>query len=323
MIEARINRKKFSAYAMDIESHNDSESIAKQETSIWLGCFINDENKVEDESSYFYSIEEFLSRLEDLTRPKRKENGSRAIQNIAVYIYNLSFEWSFILPVLLRLGFTFSETINKDSEMVYNSVSTKSCSSVWEVNLKFSKKNGFIKFRDLAKIFGGGLGKVAKAFNLPTQKGEIDYRLNRLHNYTITKEEKEYCFKDTRIIIDILLEMKNREDKDFFNSMSMASYSMRKLIKRGWPRKTKPYLEYRKEYPELGEEETRFLREGVEGGITYAPSDYQYKTISKPIIHIDAHRPPNAPFQRILKPIPLWRRRVFYGRASSRSYLRL
>ena len=73
MIEARINRKKFSVYAMDVESHNDTESIARQETSIWLGCFINDENKREDEDSYFYSIDSFLDRLDSLSEPKRKE----------------------------------------------------------------------------------------------------------------------------------------------------------------------------------------------------------------------------------------------------------
>ena len=290
MIKARINRKKYSVYAMDVESHNDLESIAKQETSIWLGCLINDENTKDDENSYFYTIDEFITRLEDLSKPKRLENKSRRITNIAVYIYNLSFEWSFILPKLLERGYTFKDNIDKEDEFVFNSISTKSCSSVWQVNLKSGKKYGTIILRDLAKIFGGGLGKVAKAFNLPTQKGEIDYRLNRLHNYTITKEEKEYCFNDTRIIIDILLEMNRREDKDFWNSMSMASYSMRKLIKRGWPRKTKPYLEYRKEYPELGEEETKFLRLGVEGGITYAPDLYQYKLITDKICHIDAHQ---------------------------------
>lgn len=290
MITARINRKKFSVYAMDIESHNDSESIAKQETSMWLGCLINDENKVGDENSYFYTMSEFINRLEDLSSPKRKENKTRVVSNIAVYIYNLSFEWSFLLPELLKRGYVFKETIEKEDEFVFNSISTKSCSSVWQVNLKASKRHGTIILRDLAKIFGGGLGNVAKAFNLPTQKGEIDYRKNRLHNYKITKKEKEYCFKDTRIIIDILLEMNNRGDKDFWNSISMASYSMRKLLKRGWPRDTKPYMKYRESYPELGEEETKFLREGVEGGITYAPSDWQYLTITKRICHIDAHQ---------------------------------
>ena len=290
MIKARINRKKYSIYAMDVESHNDEESIEKQETSIWLGCFINDENTKDDENSYFYTIDQFINKLETLSKPKRKENGSREIQNIAVYIYNLSFEWSFILPVLLERGYEFKEELDDKDEFKYNSISTKSCSSVWQVNLRGPKGHGSIILRDLAKIFGGGLGKVAKAFNLPTQKGEIDYRKNRLHNYTITKEEKYYCFADTRIIIDILLEMNNREDKDFWNSMSMASYSMRKLLKRGWPRDTKPYMKYRESYPELGEEETKFLREGVEGGITYAPSDWQYLTITKKICHIDAHQ---------------------------------
>ena len=290
MIEARINRKKFSVYAMDVESHNDYESIAKRETSIWLGCLINDENRKEDENSYFYTIEEFLSRLEDLSKPKRKENGSRKVSNIAVYIYNLSFEWSFILDKLLARGYQFKEKIDKEDEFVFNSISTKSCSSVWQVNIKSSKKNGIIMLRDLAKIFGGGLGKVAKAFNLPTQKGEIDYRKNRLHNYVITDEEKFYCFDDTRIIIDILLEMINRDDKDFWNSISMASYSMRKLLKRGWPRATKPYQKYRESYPELNEQETAFLRQGVEGGITYAPANWQYKLITEKICHIDAHQ---------------------------------
>lgn len=290
MINVRINRKKYSVYAMDIESHNDEESIAKQETSMWLGCFINDENKVEEESSYFYNMNQFIDILEDLSRPKRLENKSRKVSNIAVYIYNLSFEWSFLFPYLLERGYKFAEKITKEDEFVFNSISTKSCSSVWQVNIKAGKKHGLIILRDLAKLFGGGLAKVAKAFNLPTQKGEIDYRKNRLHNYTITPEEKEYCFKDTRIIIDILLEMINKEDKDFWNSMSMASYSMRKLLKRGWPRSTKPYQQYRKLYPELNADETAFLRSGTEGGITYPPSNWQFKEIKDDICHIDAHQ---------------------------------
>ena len=84
--------------------------------------------------------------------------------------------------------------------------------------------------------------------------------------------------------------MIERNDKDFWNSMSMASYSMRKLIKRGWPRKFKPYQEFRKCYPELSEDETNFLRLGVEGGITYAPSDWQFKEIKQKICHVDFHQ---------------------------------
>lgn len=286
----RIGRRKFNVKAMDVESHNDSESIAKNETSIWLGCYIDENSKVNEESSYFYTIGEFLDRLEEETKPRRK-NDSRLCNNLCIYIYNLSFEWSFILPVLLERGFTFKESIEiKEDEFCYNSVSTKSCSSVWSVNLKFGKRHGIIVLKDLAKIFGGGLGNVAKAFKLETQKGEIDYRLNRLHGHIVTQEEKEYCFKDTRIIIDILLKMAEKNDKTFFKSLSMASYSMKKLLEAGFPRCTKPYQEFRKICPELDEQETNFLREGVEGGITYAPAKWQFRIIDKKIAHIDAHQ---------------------------------
>lgn len=291
-MNVRINRKKYNVFAFDIESHNDEESIKNKTTSMWLGCLIDENSKIDDESSYLYTMEEFLEKLEDLSNPKRKHGEKKKpCKNLCIYVYNLSFEWSFILPVLIQKGFTFKETIEDEDEYCFNTISTHSVSSVWNINLKFSAKSGNIIFRDLAKIYGGGLGKVAKAFNLPTQKGEIDYRLNRLHRPPrfATQEEKEYCFKDTRIIVDILLEMIKRQDKFFFSSMSMASYSMRMMIKEGFPRSTRPMAEYRKLYPLLDAEETAFLRNAVSGGITYAPERWQFKDIKQRIIHIDAH----------------------------------
>ena len=289
-MEVRINRKKYKVFAFDIETHNDEESIKNKITSMWLGCLIDETSKMEEESSYCYNMQEVLNKLQELSNPKRRHGEKKKpIKNICVYVYNLSFERSFMLPVLLENGFKFKQVIEEADEYCFNTISTHSVSSVWNINLKFSQKSGNIIFRDLAKIYGGGLGKVAKAFNLPTQKGEIDYRLNRLHNYIPTTEEKEYCFKDTRIIIDILLEMIKRNDKYFFSSMSMASYSMRMMIKEGFPRSMRPLAKYRELYPLLDQEESAFLREAVSGGITYAPERYQFKEINQRIIHIDAH----------------------------------
>ena len=300
-MEVRINRKKYKCYAFDIESHNDEESIKKKETSMWLGCLIDETNTIDDESSYLQDMDSFIDKIEELTTPKRVHGEKKKpCKNIVIWVYNLSFEWSFILPVLLNRGYKYTENISDEDEYVYNTVSTHSVSSVWNINIKASKKSGMIIFRDLAKIYGGGLGKVAKAFGLPTQKGEIDYRLNRLHGHVVTKEEKEYCFKDTRIIIDILLEMQKRNDRYFFNSMSMASYSMRMMIKYGWPRSVKPYAKYREMYPELDKEETDFLRNAVAGGITYAPERWQFKVIDQDIIHIDKNsmHPSSAYFNK-------------------------
>ena len=311
----RINRKKYRVFATDFETHNDEESIAKQETSIWLACLIDENSQLEDDSIFSYSMKDYIDKLEELSRVKRgKQNGKnekRIPKNICIYDYNLSFEWSFILPELLKRGFTFKEKIDKDDEFVYNTVSTKSVSSVWQITLKFSKKSGTILFRDLAKIYGGGLGKVAQSFNLPTQKGEIDYRKNRLHDYTITKEEKEYCFNDVKILMDILVIMNNRDDKDFWNSVSMASYSMKRMLKSCFPRAMKPYKKFRELYPELGEVETEFLRHTVEGGITYAPRAWQFVDINKEIYHIDAHQ--MHPTQMFSKPFPIGEGEYFVG----------
>ena len=291
-MEVRLSRRKYRVFAMDIESHNDEESLAKRETSAWLGCFIDESSAMEDPRSYFYSIDEFLDRIEEESRKPKRHSSRESLRcrNVCVYIYNLSFEWSFILPRLLERGFAFSEFIEKNDENVYSSISTKSVSSVWQVTMKFGKTNGFIILRDLAKIYGGGLANVAKAFSLKTQKGEIDYRLNRLHGHVVTDEEREYCFKDTRIIVDILEKMLELDDRDFWNSISMASYSMRKMIKAGWPRRYRPYGEFRKRYPELDDEENEFVRKSVAGGITYACEDFQYKIVEGDIGHVDLHQ---------------------------------
>ena len=300
-MEARLGRRKFRLFAFDLESHNDEESIRKKETSMWLGCLIDETSRPYDESSYLYDIGSFVDRLEELSNPKRRHGEKKKpCRNIAIYIYNLSFEWSFILPELKRRGFRFCENIQEEDQYCFNSVSTHSVSSVWNVNLKFGAKSGRIVIRDLAKLYGGGLANVAKSFGIPTQKGEMDYRLNRLHGHKVTEEEKIYCFKDTRIIVEILLEMIARKDKDFFSAMSMASYSMKMMIKEGWRHATKPYHKFREQYPCLGKEETEFQRNGVSGGITYAPERWQFKDIKKEIVCIDKNsmHPSSAYFNR-------------------------
>ena len=287
----RIGRKRFRIFAYDVESHNDSESLAKNETSIWLSSFIDDESKREDEANYFYTIQSFLDRLEQLSQPKQHHH-VRQVNNIVVYDYNLSFEFSFLLPIMLERGFKYKVEINKEDSMVFNSVTNKSCASVWQFQMKFGPKDGMVIFRDLSKIFPSGLANVARSFGLKTQKGEIDYTINRLHGWKVTDEEKEYNFKDTRILIDILEIMQKRNDPDFWKSCSAATYSCRKLLKVAYPHAYKPMKIFRRDdqYPILDDVESAFLRNSVAGGITYAPSRWQFKQINQEISHLDLHQ---------------------------------
>ena len=284
----KIGRKTFRIYAFDVESNNDKWSVEHKETAIWLASFIDETNQPFEMRNFFRNIPDFLDMLEKESS-KKIVNGKRPINNIAIYIYNLSFEWSFLLPELLKRGIKWKERIDwKKDSYCFSTVSTKSVSSVWNVSLKFGLKSGEIIFRDLCKIFPSGLRNIAKSFDLPTQKGEIDYEKDRRKpDYEITNEEYYYNFKDTRIIIDILLKL--QDDKDFWKATSTASYSVSKLLKFAYPKSYKPLERYRKDYPKLGRTESDFLRKSVGGGITYATPDYQFKDVYN-IGHIDAHQ---------------------------------
>lgn len=261
---------------------------------MWLGCLLHSDSSRNDENIFFYKMEDFIEELHRLVlNKKRTSKGSRPVINYVIYIWNLSFEWSFILPVILdKFGFVHNPFIeNADNKNNYfSSISTRSCSSVWEATLKFKDSDGLIRFRDLSKIYQGSLRAVAKSFKLETQKGDIDYRLNRLHGHIVTEEEKDYCYKDVRIIIEILKKVQERGDKDVFQSLSASSYAMRKIMKSDYYSKfNHPYKRFRKEYPKLGVKESTFLRNNVAGGITYATPRYQFIDLNQPILHIDMH----------------------------------
>ncbi len=284
-MKVRIGRRNYLIYALDIETHNDSESLAKRETSMWLGCFINEDSKMDEESSYFYNWDELINKLEVLTKINKSHKKSRG-HNIMIYVYNLAFEYSFLLPYLIENGWTWGR---EDKEKQFYATTTKTCSSVWDILLRFDKDHKIVQFRDLGKVYSGGIREVAKSFGLETQKGEMDYTLNRLHGHIVTKEEKEYCFKDTRIIVEILLKNLERHDIIFFKSLSSSSYACQKMITSTF-QSHHPYDKWREDYPYIIGKESDFLRHSVSGGLTQVLPRYQFKDLQQSICHIDANQ---------------------------------
>lgn len=322
MIIRTIKKRKYRVFGYDVENHNDDESISKNETSVWLSVFVNSDAKASDGDIYYYDVPSFLDRLEResrMDRASRKDGRARNVPNLLIYVYNLAHEWSFLLPVIIDRGGVYSANLEADIPLSYNSISNKTCASVWEARLHFGPKHGEIVFRDLAKIFPGGLRKVAKSFGLPTQKGDLDYKLNRLHGHVVTDEERLYCFKDVRIMMDILDIMDKRDDKDFWKVCSSSSYAMLKMLREGYPKALKPMKAFRRDYPDLGEEETAFLRKGVEGGITYATPRFQFRDIHATIGHIDIHQAhPNSAYRH---PYPYGRGTYFKGEPPKGRYI--
>lgn len=281
-MKIKAGRKSYEVYSLDIETHNDEESIAKRETSMWLGCFIDETATPEMEDNYFYTMDELMEKLSHMTRSHRRR------RNVLIYVFHLAFEYSFLFPFILKHGLKWVPYIRPEDSYCFTSTTNKSCSSVWTATLKFGKAGGLIEFRDLNKIFVGSLRSVAKSFGLETQKGEIDYKKNRLHGHIVTKAEKLYVFKDCRIIVEMLLRLK--DDKAFWKATSAGSYSMLKMMEETFSRSWKPLQTYRKIYPVLPPEEQEYLRHGVSGGLTYATNRFQFADIKERIGHIDIHQ---------------------------------
>lgn len=315
MVSVRMKRVSYRVMGFDIESRNSWEDIAKEETSMWLGVLMDVDSK-RDDDIYFRTMPEVLNRMELISRIgwTKDENGKRCrtLSNLLIYIYNLSFEWSFMLPVMLeKFGFTFSQAPIETP--YYSSTSTKTCSSVWEVRMGFGKDHGEIILRDMAKIFGGGLGNVARSMKLETQKGSIDYMMPRGEDYIPTQEEKDYCYDDVKI----LMEVAERVIKDplLVKAISSSTYAISSMIRNGFPRSYNPIKSFRSYYPEEKPEEAEFLRKTVAGGITYATPYYQFKDINTRIGHIDLHQA--HPSSAYLKYFPYGEGKYFIKRPPS------
>ena len=282
----KVGKETYNVYAMDFETHADTETIEafkkglEVDTGVWLWYLINEKDDYLD-NCYGYTLEGFFNRLMKLAQ---KEKHTHKNNNVLVYDYNLAFEWSFIRFWLGEKGFEYREKFSSGDKFCYNLVCTPSQSRVWEINICFDYDNfGIVKMRDLNLILNcGSLSKVAKAFGLKTQKGEIDYTKNRRDiNYVVTDEEKFYCYKDVKIIMDILTSDKIINDKEFWKSLSSSTYSCMKAINFAYSKYYKPYQQYRKNYPELGAKEFNFVHNSVGGGITYCVPRYQFRDIVK------------------------------------------
>lgn len=283
----RIGRKKWRIFAFDIENNNSEKAIERRETWTWLAGFLDDESKENDDNVFFPTIEAWLDYLAKATKQKTHLR-KRLVRNYLIYVYNLSHEWSFILPILKERGFEWVPKVDGTRANVFSSVTNKTAASVWSAD--FCLNDGsVIEMRDLCKIFPGGLRNLAKSLKLPTQKGEIDYRLDRPRGWVATPEERHYNFCDCKIVMDVLVEMDKRDDRAFWGARSAASYSAATMLNETYPRDWRKLEAYRRTYPVLDKEETEFLRHTVAGGITYPTPNYQYKEVQK-IRHLDIHQ---------------------------------
>jgi hypothetical protein len=122
--------------------------------------------------------------------------------NETFYFHNLKFDGMFILSeVLMNQG--YKHVINKkdvQSNTFTTLISDKgqfySIKLYFEVN---GSEKHFVTFYDSMKIIPFSVKEIAKAFNLPIHKEEIDYNYYRPIGHKLTEQEKNYLHNDVEI----------------------------------------------------------------------------------------------------------------------------
>lgn len=121
---------------------------------------------------------------------------------VTTYFHNLKFDGEFILYWLFENGFKFVENRRDlDTNCFTTLISNKG--QFYSLEICFYRKGKdkhCLTVYDSLKIIPFGVKEVAKGFNLPIQKGEIDYDLFREIGHVLTEEEVSYLRNDVEIM---------------------------------------------------------------------------------------------------------------------------
>lgn len=122
--------------------------------------------------------------------------------NSTFYFHNLKFDGEFLLVYLFEHGFKHVlERSDEDSKtfttLISDSGQFYSMKIVFE---KKGKKTKFVRIYDSLKILPFSVAQIAKGFNLPISKLELDYSKHREPGYILTPSEVDYLRNDVDIV---------------------------------------------------------------------------------------------------------------------------
>lgn len=127
---------------------------------------------------------------------------ARKQRKVTTYFHNLKFDGEFILCWLFENGFKF---VNDRRDLEKNTFTTliSDKGQFYSLEICFERKGkekDCLTIYDSLKILPFSVAAIAKGFNLPISKLEIDYNETREKGHILTKEEVDYLRNDVEIM---------------------------------------------------------------------------------------------------------------------------
>jgi len=197
-------------------------------------------------------------------------------ENHIFYFHNLKFDGEFIFYWLFRNNF---ELVKNRKLLTDNTFCTliSDMGQFYSIEICFSKKGhkvNKVTIYDSLKILNFSVANIAKDFNLPIEKLEIDYKEHREIGHTLTPLEIKYIRNDTEIVARALKTLFDLEMKKMtIGADALDDYKTtigKKLFNLRFP------------VPDI--ELDKYLRKSYKGGFTYLDDRYRGKTVKEGIV---------------------------------------
>ena len=164
-------------YVADFETTGQNEYATTGRTRVWLYSIANSDGGIEEDGDTIDKFMEWCS----------KHHGS------LIYFHNLRFDGTFIMSWLLEQGFPYEENLLSHSKRGFNALIGE-MGEYYQIKINFAPNRQVVIY-DSLKIIPLAVRDIAKAFDLPIEKGIIDY-----NDYKITEETLSYVHKDVQIV---------------------------------------------------------------------------------------------------------------------------
>lgn len=190
------------------------------------------------------------------------------------YFHNLKFDGEFILCYLFEHGYKHITDRKKLKTKTFTTlISDKG--QFYSLEICFNKeedKMEKITIYDSLKILPFSVEAIAKAFNLPISKLEIDYDEKREIGHILTRQEIDYLRNDVEIISRALLTLFNQDLRQMTQG-SNALYDYKKIVGKKNFNKWFPIPDYDFD-----------IRQSYKGGFTYCDPRRQGQDIGEGIV---------------------------------------
>ena len=196
-------------------------------------------------------------------------------ENYAIYFHNLKFDGEYIFNFLLNNGYEcIKDKIERKSKTFTTLISSLGQFYSLEIFFDCSNKKHINKVTiyDSLKILNFSVDKIAKSFDLPIRKLELDYHEKRDIGHELTQHEIEYIKNDVEIMARALEIMFNEN----LTKMTIASDALTSYKKINH--------NFNSYFPVLPYEIDKDIRESYKGGFTYLNDIYKEKETGAGIV---------------------------------------